>query len=488
MLPQQSRAAAFVFTTIDFPGAACTQAFGINDTGQVVGLYNTLNVFCGGQPDHGFLLDMGTFTTIDLPGATVTQPLGINNPGLITGFCEGDGCGIGDSFLRDSGGNFTTFGFPSSCSTIAYSIDNSGQIVGSYTNSCSGSNQSFQLAGGNFTPIAIPGSQSDEALGLNNAGDIVGTYGTANPFVENHGYLLSAGSLTTIDAPGATVTRAQGINDPPSKTIVGVYADGGGVSHGYMLAGGNFTTIDVPGAISTAPYKINNNGQIVGSYQDSTGRFHGFLATPLPCGGSCGIASNFNGTPIPGGDFIWFNSNFQVSDGLGSTPGTVQFTGGTIQFTANNQNYQVNVPNSTITFSPTFTCASTSFSGGSWQVKVPISGNDEVFLSGLAYQVPAGGFPGGIKNVTWSGTFNTDRPGLKMQWKWAAAVYSRFPDAAAPAAKPTHSSACAYPNSDHAGTPESDKSFVIGGASGGGGSNWTGSWSGTSSVPLTCQQ
>src|SRR5204863_307298 len=39
-----------------------------------------------------------------------------------------------------------------------------------------------------------------------------------------------------------------------------------------------------------------------------------------------------------------------------------------------------------------------------------------------------------------------------------------------------------YNNSDHAGTPESFKSFVVGGARGGGGSNYTGSLSGTVTV------
>jgi len=191
-----------------------------------------------------------------------------------------------------------------------------------------------------------------------------------------------------------------------------------------MLAGGTFTTIDVPGAISTVASKINNKGQIVGYYQDSTGQFHGFLAAPLPCGGSCAVASNFNGTAIPAGDFIWFSSNFQVTEGLGNAPVTVQFTGATIQFTANSQLYQINVPASTVSFSSAYGCASASLSGGSWQVMVPMSGDDEIFLSGLAYQVPAGGLPGGIKDVTWSGTFNTNQPGLKMQWKWGAAVYS----------------------------------------------------------------
>src|SRR5262249_2005178 len=39
-----------------------------------------------------------------------------------------------------------------------------------------------------------------------------------------------------------------------------------------------------------------------------------------------------------------------------------------------------------------------------------------------------------------------------------------------------------YLNSDHAGTPENFKSYVTGGATGGGGSNYTGSLSATASV------
>jgi len=36
-----------------------------------------------------------------------------------------------------------------------------------------------------------------------------------------------------------------------------------------------------------------------------------------------------------------------------------------------------------------------------------------------------------------------------------------------------------YKNSDHAGTPESVRQFLVSGARGGGGSNFTGSYSGT---------
>jgi hypothetical protein len=84
---------------------------------------------------------------------------------------------------------------------------------------------------------------------------------------------------------------------------------------------------------------------------------------------------------------------------------------------------------------------------------------------------------------------------MTILWKWGAAVYARFStDYNLLAIKPTHSSSCVYPNSDHAGTPEgvdpssgvAFKNFVIGGARGGGGSNWTGSWSGTVNVAVSC--
>jgi hypothetical protein len=123
---------------------------------------------------------------------------------------------------------------------------------------------------------------------------------------------------------------------------------------------------------------------------------------------------------------------------------------------------------------------------------VPISGSDEIFLSGLSYPLIAP-LPGGIHPVTWTGTFTSNTAGITVKWKWGAAVYTTFStDYNLLAIKPTHSGSCSYNNSDHAGTPEGVdttsgkpfQSFVTGGARGGGGSNFTGSWSGTVSVPV----
>ena len=206
--------------------------------------------------------------------------------------------------------------------------------------------------------------------------------------------------------------------------------------------------------------------------------------------------SNFNGTPIETGSFIWFNANFTAS-GIPSTGATITFTASTISFTAD-QPYTVNVPNAQVTFDPNAVCASTTFDTGTntWMTTVPLSGSDEIFLDGLAFPVPAGFalVNGRVQGpVSWQGTFASDTAGISVAWKWGAAVYKKFSlDYNVLGVKPTHTRACLYQNSDHAGTPEGVdsgsgrpfKDFVTGGARGGGGSNWTGSWSGTAGVSV----
>ena len=192
------------------------------------------------------------------------------------------------------------------------------------------------------------------------------------------------------------------------------------------------------------------------------------------------ITSNFNGTAIDAGNTLWFSSVAKVS-GLGTAPATVHVTDQTISFTAAGTPYTLDVPDSTIVFNPATTSASASFVGG-WQVASPSRFSGNVFLSGLSYQA-ASGLPGGIKNVVWSGDFTADTAGLKINWQWAAAVYTQFgSDPSALGVKASDAKTTAYQNSDHAGTPEAFESFVIGGGRGGGGSNFTGSMSATESV------
>jgi hypothetical protein len=215
----------------------------------------------------------------------------------------------------------------------------------------------------------------------------------------------------------------------------------------------------------------------------------GFVATSgarearaQSAGGST-ISSNFNGAAIPGGDWIWFTSVLKVH-GLGSQPVTVGFMG-SIQFSIDGTLYVAPVPSALVTFSPFVQVATTVFSNGQWVTTVPLSGlAGNVFLDGCAVQAPKpSGFPGGIQPVSWQGTFFSMTPGISVQWQWAAALYANAlfgVDYNQLGVKPVDDNkASIYQNSDHAGTPEYFESYVIGGATGGGGSNFTGSYSGT---------
>jgi carboxypeptidase family protein len=200
--------------------------------------------------------------------------------------------------------------------------------------------------------------------------------------------------------------------------------------------------------------------------------------------GLSAITSNFNGTAVPAGSTVWFNSVAKVS-GVGPSGATLHLVNSEIDFTAGGTAYHLSVPNATLTFSPIATQATTSFdpTTNTWDTTVPLGLGGNTFLSGYALPVPSG-LPGGINPVSWTGTFQSDTAGVSVNWQWAAAVYTSFGgDYNALNVKPVDSNqASAYKNSDHAGTPEAFRAFVIGGARGGGGSNWTGSYSATASV------
>jgi uncharacterized membrane protein len=101
-------ASPFAFATIDFPGSTSTAAFGLNNSGQVVGDYGP------GGAIQGFLLSGGTFTTIDFPGTTVTIAEGINSSGQVVG------------------AYVFTMDVPGATLTDAHGINDSGQVVGEY--------------------------------------------------------------------------------------------------------------------------------------------------------------------------------------------------------------------------------------------------------------------------------------------------------------------------------------------------------------------
>jgi uncharacterized membrane protein len=196
------------FTLLDFPGAAYTDAYGINDLGDVVGRYCCDGVGLGAF--HGFLWKDGVYTTIDPPSlpvngdpqpeAMATHLLGINNSGQIIGtyFHHPPGSQLNEydselAFIYDNG-NFTPLDFPGAklpilccgATTFPMDINNFGQVVGStYDND--GNPQLFLYDDGHYFVITgLPDNVLDfydysiahgpSAVGINDLSEIAGTY------------------------------------------------------------------------------------------------------------------------------------------------------------------------------------------------------------------------------------------------------------------------------------------------------------------------
>src|SRR5262249_60421683 len=97
-----------------------------------------------------------------------------------------------------------------------------------------------------FTAFHRPLGITTLAFGINDMGQIVGDYQNASA----HGFLLSGGVYTPLDDPSATTgtptgTLARGINN--FGQIVGIYFDASG-AHGFLRSGGNYITSDDPSA------------------------------------------------------------------------------------------------------------------------------------------------------------------------------------------------------------------------------------------------
>jgi len=72
--------------------------------------------------------------------------------------------------------------------TVAFDINNQGQIVGYFTDK--GAYRAYVYEDGTFTTIDLPpgGDNTNFALGINNAGHIVGYFNSAT---GDHGYLAT---------------------------------------------------------------------------------------------------------------------------------------------------------------------------------------------------------------------------------------------------------------------------------------------------------
>jgi len=131
------RATDGTVTSFDIPGVDSpfdVYPASINSSGTIAGWYMASN-----YTFHGFLRDSsGTVTKLDI-GGTSTTATGINNTGDVVGSYDSHG------YVRTPDGQLTTFDYPKADHTLPVSIDGKGRLTGQYYSDADGIFHGFLL-------------------------------------------------------------------------------------------------------------------------------------------------------------------------------------------------------------------------------------------------------------------------------------------------------------------------------------------------------
>ena len=273
-----STCAQITYTSIDFPGGTLTTTRGINNHREIVGAYRTV------PPRHVLEIKNGQYIPLasnTILGTDLSEAFKINDRGDVVGAYVDD-AGFSHGFLLSKSGSLTTIDFPGANDTYARGINDSGTVVGQWDLLDASGNvlivHGFLWGDGNFTQFDFPGAGDTYLFGINARGDLVGGWDPAITSSLEHGFVCSKQQCSSFDVPipGSPATQGEDIN--ARGQISGAYSDASGAIHGFLKTEDDFTFLDFPGAVLTNAWGINSAGQIVGNYNNADGTVHGFLA------------------------------------------------------------------------------------------------------------------------------------------------------------------------------------------------------------------
>jgi len=175
----------------------------------------------------------------------------IDNAGRIIGnFEDNSGNLVGHGLIRGPDGRLTAFDAPGAgtglyqgtgCPGCNVGGNRWGAIAGTYTDAGNAFHGFLRGPEGKFIAFEAPGAGSgayqgtgcfsDCPVSLNDRGEIAGSYFDSNNV--QHGFLRSAtGAFVTVDPPGSTATQPESINN--AGAIVGYYLDTNNVYHAFL--------------------------------------------------------------------------------------------------------------------------------------------------------------------------------------------------------------------------------------------------------------
>lgn len=250
LLAASGSARAISFTITDLSPGISSFAFGINDSGQVVGYVNDIS------GERATIWNGTTATELGTLGGTRSSALGINDAGQVVGYST-----TASGAFRATAWSGTTaidLGIlPGGISSQANAINNAGQVFGN--SSTFGAFRATVWNGTTITDLS-PGIPYAQVRGVNNAGQAVGVASNGG---VTQATIWNGTAATYLGTLGGTSSTAVAIN--ASGQVVGEYSSSGQFPRAAVWNGTTATDLGTLGGSYSQALGINSTGQIVGS-------------------------------------------------------------------------------------------------------------------------------------------------------------------------------------------------------------------------------